>query len=656
MNYGLESGITRFRDRRDRLAKVVTAYKEWLEQYTEAEAEVLLRLFDLAENLKKDRLMLAFVAEFSRGKTELINALFFSDFKQRLLPSDAGRTTMCPTEIFYDPDSDPYIRLLPIETRFRDDSIAGLKRMPVEWNTIRLDIHDASAMFTAMRKLAETKVVFKVEARALGLWDENDPNLSWMVKDQDRVEIPAWRYAMINFPHPLLESGLAILDTPGLNAMGAEPELTLSAIPNAHALLFLLATDTGVTQSDFEIWNKMVSKHASQHYAVLNKIDMLWDDLKTDEEIGRTIQRQIESTAQQLNISPGGVLAISAQKALVAKIRNDANLLKRSGIQALEVMLAREIIPSREKIMRESVVRELGPQLVETREVAAKRLMAARQNLLDLQALSGKNQQIVVQMRDKMLADKQMYEETTRNFNITRKIVSQQGWELLAHLDDARMDKIIEESMVAINDSWTTAGLIRGMHLLVRRMSAEFDHASQQTTAIKQLLIAAYQRFHDVHGLEQADPPLLDLTRYRARLDELMVSTQEFCSDPLNIMLEKRFMVKKFYIGLVTQARIVFQQVRMETETWLRLTLEPIVARIKEHKLQLEHRLENINKVHANLGTIQERSQQVSREMVQIKAQLDQIEAIAKEFSLLTGVAFRPLDTTPQPSTSQAVA
>ncbi|HNF89588.1 MAG TPA: hypothetical protein PLL19_09670, partial [Thiobacillaceae bacterium] len=97
MNYGLESGITRFKNRRDRLVKVITAYKEWLEHHTEAEPEQLLRLYDLTENLKRDRLMVAFVAEFSRGKTELINALFFSDFKQRLLPSDAGRTTMCPT-------------------------------------------------------------------------------------------------------------------------------------------------------------------------------------------------------------------------------------------------------------------------------------------------------------------------------------------------------------------------------------------------------------------------------------------------------------------------------------------------------------------------------------------------------------------------------
>ena len=648
MNYGLESGITRFRHRRDRLVKVVSAFKDWLESYAEVEPPQLLRLFDLTENLKRDRLMLAFVAEFSRGKTELINALFFSDFKQRLLPSDAGRTTMCPTEIFYDADTEPYIRLLPIETRFRDDSITTLKRLPVEWSTIKLDASDPGAMVAAMRKLAETKVVFKVEARALGLWDDNDPNLGYMVKDQDRVEIPAWRYAMINFPHPLLESGLAILDTPGLNAMGAEPELTISAIPNAHALLFLLATDTGVTQSDFEIWNKLVSKHASQHYAVLNKIDMLWDDLKTPEEIGRTIQRQIESTATQLNIPTSSVMAISAQKALVAKIRNDADMLKRSGIQTLEVMLAREIIPSREKLMRESVVREVAPLLTEARDTAQNRLLAARQSLMDLHALSGKNQQIVGQMREKMLGDKHVYEETARNFNVTRKIVAQQGWELLTHLDDDRMDKIIEESMMAINDSWTTAGLIKGMHLLIRRMGSEFDHTHQQSGGIKQLLNAAYQRFHDVHGLERMDPPSLDLSRYRARLDELMVSTQEFCSDPLNIMLEKRFMVKKFYIALVTQARIVFQQVRLETGTWLRLTLDPIVARIKEHKTQLEHRLENLSKVHTNLSSIQERSAAISQDMVGIKAQLDQIDAVAKEFSLLTGVAFRPLESAAQ--------
>lgn len=643
MNFGLESGISRYKNRRDRLVKVIADFKDWMAHYTESEPDLLMRIYDLTENLKGDRLMLAFVAEFSRGKTELINALFFSDFKQRLLPSDAGRTTMCPTEIYYDAGTEPYIRLLPIETRFRDDSITALKRMPIEWNTLKLDVSDADAMKNAMRKLAETKVVFKVEARALGLWDENDPNLGYMVKDQDRVEIPAWRYAMINYPHPLLESGLAILDTPGLNAMGAEPELTVSAIPSAHCLLFLLATDTGVTQSDYEIWNKLVSKHSGQHYAVLNKIDMLWDDLKTPEEIGRTIQRQIESTASQLNVSPSNVLAISAQKALVGKVRGDDDLLKRSGIQALETLLAREIIPSREKIMRESVMREMGPLVSEARETAYHRVMAANQSLQELQALSGKNQQIIGQLREKMITDKQNYDVTMRNFNVTRKIIGDQGHGLLARLDDERLEKIIAESMLSISESWTTGGLIKGMNTLIQRMGAEFDFANDQCQSITQLLHSAYQRFHEVHGLEEATPPVLDLSRYRARLSELLISTDEFCSDPLNIMLEKRFMVKKFYIALVAQARIAFQQVRIETETWLRLTLDPIVSRIHEHKAQLERRLENLNKVHANLGSLQERSALVNNEIIKLRHQFDLVEGVVKEFSLLTGLQVRPV-------------
>ena len=46
--------------------------------------------------------MLAFVAEFSRGKSELINAIFFADAGRRVLPATPGRTTMCPVELRYE--------------------------------------------------------------------------------------------------------------------------------------------------------------------------------------------------------------------------------------------------------------------------------------------------------------------------------------------------------------------------------------------------------------------------------------------------------------------------------------------------------------------------------------------------------------------------
>ena len=55
------------------------------------------------------------------------------------------------------------------------------------------------------------------------------------------------------------EQGLVILDTPGLNAIGTEPELTLNMLPNAHAVLFILAADTGVTKSEIDVWRQYIS-------------------------------------------------------------------------------------------------------------------------------------------------------------------------------------------------------------------------------------------------------------------------------------------------------------------------------------------------------------------------------------------------------------
>ena len=83
-----EQGIAQFHQWREELTQSVHAYHDWLEANGHLDVQQSIRFYDLLENLNRGRLMLAFLAEFSRGKSELINALFFSDFKERLLPSD----------------------------------------------------------------------------------------------------------------------------------------------------------------------------------------------------------------------------------------------------------------------------------------------------------------------------------------------------------------------------------------------------------------------------------------------------------------------------------------------------------------------------------------------------------------------------------------
>ena len=82
-------------------------FQSWLQQYDLHDATADDRAQRIQSVLKSDRLKVAFIAEFSRGKSELINAIFFADYGRRILPSSAGRTTMCPTELRYDENEPP---------------------------------------------------------------------------------------------------------------------------------------------------------------------------------------------------------------------------------------------------------------------------------------------------------------------------------------------------------------------------------------------------------------------------------------------------------------------------------------------------------------------------------------------------------------------
>jgi hypothetical protein len=107
---------------RSGVAIALERYRAWVTVAQLSDAASDQRLSRALSRLAEDKLSIAFVAEFSRGKSELINAIFFADYGQRILPSSAGRTTMCPTELLYDETFPPSIRLLPIETRAESQS------------------------------------------------------------------------------------------------------------------------------------------------------------------------------------------------------------------------------------------------------------------------------------------------------------------------------------------------------------------------------------------------------------------------------------------------------------------------------------------------------------------------------------------------------
>ncbi len=630
MTTELEARIAKYRKWREELRATIEAYQAWLEGHGHADIQRSLRIYDLVESLRSDQITLAFLGEFSRGKTELINAIFFSGYQQRLLPSDIGRTTMCPTEIFYDPSEDPYVHLLPIESRKGDDSIGALKHKPVEWVRTKLNVDSQEEMAKAMASLADVKTVSIEEADRLGLLDESEFMTTTVIdRSASKVEIPCWRHAMINFPHPLLKNGLVILDTPGLNALGTEPELTLSMIPNAHAVMFLLALDTGVTKSDLQVWQQYVRDFVTRRIAVLNKVDLAWDELKQQEEIDVSVERQLQETAKTLDLPRDHVIALSAQKALFARIRGDADMLKRSGIETFERMIADEIIPSKQEILRAAVAREVGGMVESSLQSVIKKLEGTKDELKQMSKLGVKNRDLANRLLAKFEQDKAQYGRHMESFNTSYNTVIKQGQVLLATMGDDRLNDIVAKNTQTLENSWTTAGLMRSMQGLFETFSRQAERILAFSAETRGFVENVYTQFHQQYGFKKISPPALNLERHILRMHSLQQRTETFCKSPVNVVgREKRFVIRRFHRELVGQGMQLFRDVRSELDGWLKGALMPLSLQLQEHQRLLSHRVESLRKIGGDVNSLHERVRYLQKESVLLGKQFEDLTRI----------------------------
>lgn len=614
------------------LSKNLSMLKDWLHNAELADAQTDSRLDALLERLRGDKLTIAFVAEFSRGKSELINALFFADYGQRILPSSAGRTTMCPTELQYDDSKPAQIELLPIETRGTHAAVGEFKRFAEEWKVFTFDVTSADSMQDTLRRVGEQKKATLEEAKSWGFAVEDGGNDGLKPDAEGMVEVPCWRHAIINFPHPLLEQGLVVLDTPGLNAIGAEPELTLSLLPSAHAILFILAADTGVTHTDLDVWRNNVNNSASRQngrLVVLNKIDGLWDGLRGDAEIDAEIRKQIKTCAEVLELDERWVYPVSAQKALVGRINQDRVLLDRSRIAELEQALTGELIPSKQEIVADSVRDEANDIASRATELLDTRLTKLREQLGELTELRGKNQSVIRYMMLKVKTEKEDFERGLQQYYAVRSVFSNMTNNLVAHL---ALDGLKEETLrsrEAMLSATFSRGLREGMNNFFRVARGNLEKAKAEIDEITGMLGAMYKRFSVEHGLTLEEPKSFSTLRYEKELDRLEQGFKAHLNTIFAIITtEKRSLTQKFFETVAVQVRRTYEVANRDIEQWLRAIMAPLESQVREYQLQLKRRLESVKRINQATDTLEERIAELTEAESALITQLTQLSSI----------------------------
>ena len=599
---------------------------QWLEERDLLAPDVRSQLERIQLQNRSDKIMVAFVAEFSRGKSELINAIFFAGYGRRIMPASAGRTTMCPTELGYDSEVPPCLRLLPIETRLQSKSLLEWRNAPDKWERVDLDVNDPQQLARAIQKVAEVRRVTRSEATALGFWNDELPDDNPVMGSDGMIEVPKWRHALINMAHPLLKQGLVILDTPGLNAIGAEPELTVSLLPQAHAVVFILGADTGVTKSDLAIWRQHIAglpEGQASRLVVLNKIDTMWDALSTPEQVQLQIAAQRTESADVLGLSPLQVIAVSAQKGLLAKVSRDERLLQASNLMELETALGVDLLGQRRRILGAAVASAMQALRQETGRLVHTRARDLVEQVQELEGLRGKNAGVIKQMRLRIEQEQAEFDASGAKIQAVRSVHLRLLKHLFSLLGHSHLKSRVTELARALKQPGIKLGVRRAYGHTFELLRADLLKADQLASEIQSMLEGSFKGLNAEYGFSLQPPTPPQLQQYLKDLELIEKSHLQYLSLGNALRLAQPEFGERLARALMSRLRVVYDTAVNAVELWNKSAAAQLDAQLRERRRNFSRRIEAVSRIQQAASGLDERI----RELQSQQAELNLVDA-----------------------------
>jgi hypothetical protein len=537
--------------------------------------QAAMRLAHLEQRLAGERLTIAFVAEQSRGKSELINALFFASQGARLLPASGGKI-VCPVEIVWDPTRPPSIRLLPIETRDEGHALREYFADPQAWLEDPLDPQQPESIAAACEVLTQTRQVNGTAA-------------------------PRWRYAIVNFPHPVLAAGVSLLDTAGLATLASEPELSFHRVPDAAAVVFVVSAENAVAEADRALWADHVATISGVHdscFVVLNKIDGLREGGRGEGQVLSEIDRQVRIVAEALQVDPTRIFALSAKQGLAAKLAGDRDGLLRSRLYLLEQALARGIVRQRQLAHATEARAEARGVLAETRALLVSRLGFARDQLEELEALQGRNQKLIEAIAKKAGIERGRIEQARATMHGMRAAHDRHARELEKLLSPAAARQEAARTREAVAGTTFSRGIGEILERYFRETRDKLSRAVEIIVEERALMANVARKMGQEYKVAMVETAEFGTDRFFVELDRIQEAcAREFGGGSRMFLKSRQALGSLFFDTAASQVIRIHEIADGETRAWMGAFVRPLETQLAAYQEQSYSRIEGMGRI-----------------------------------------------------------
>ncbi len=589
---------------RNHVSGSLAAFRRWAMSSRLIDEQAAARLIHLEQRLVTERLTIAFVAEQSRGKSELINALFFAAMGARLLPASGGKI-LSPVEILWDASRAPSIRLLPIETRDEGLPLRECFGQPGLWREIALDPTQPETLATACEVFTQSRLV-------------------------DNTAAPRWRYAIVNFPHPLLAGGLVLLDTSGFNSLALEPELSFHRVPDAAAVVFVLSAENAVTKGDQALWFEHVATISGIRescFVVLNKIDELRGGARGEGPMLSEIDRQVKVVADALGVDPTRIFALSAKQGLKANLEGDRDLLVRSRLYRLEQALARGMTYQRRIAHAMEVRAEAHGVFAETRALLMSRLGFANDQVEELVALQGKNQKLIEALARKAGIERGRIEQARVMMSAMKSAHNRQADELETLLSPSAARTAGMKAREAVSSTTFSRNIGEIMDGFFQESREKLTKAIEVIVEARRQMAMVGRKMSEEYKIATVETAQFATERFLIELDRI----QEHCNREFrggsNMFLRSRSALGALFFETVAlQVVRIFEIADRETRAWMGGFIRPLEAQINAYQEQSYSRVEGMGRIQVAEGDLLARLEELKSLAANLAEQREQHE------------------------------
>jgi len=597
------------------LSEQVVRVKEFLQLHDFMTANMSAALDDALAQVAAQRVTIAFVAEVGRGKSELINALFFSDLGRRFLPSGPGKGNRCVTELRFDRDVKTSVKLLPIETRESPKRFDELVAEEGTWRSILFEADNADSCARALAALSETKRISLSDAVAWGLHGEGvavpagDANATL-------VDVPRWRHAIVNFPHPLLDAGLVIIDTPGLAAFVSEPELARKRVPEADAMVLVLDIVQGVSKPDLAIWrdhlgagrnlrDREKEEPKQLRLVALNKLDALpldetLEPAEANRELLRELDRRVRETADLLRVDPIRVIPISASMGLAGRLAGDTDREIRSRLYQLERGLAGNLPRNRQDKLHADIVATLSSALEAAQATLDMQRFETLDGLRHLTALREKNEKLTTSIVSQTHLKHDRLEAALRELKSIKTVHARLNDEMVVLVDvtSARQDAVrARRAIIAGMLPGTTFEIVQQYFSVVREKLEAFESKIDE---VRSLYTGIGERMRRDFGLSLYDVHPFSTQRFHTEMQKAQEKAASEFTRTSNLLVRRgNALAEQFDELIVSRVVHIFEIASRESATWMRGLYTSLEKPLEALKVQTLERSAHVEKLKA---------------------------------------------------------